>query len=439
MSNVTYDFGYSAFGEKEIEAVRAGFAKARTDKCYRPGKWFVSYMNFLPEVVRDFKLPKRVNLVDMTLTKTEQMTGATLSTEAFKTILKALDDIGVPQIRLMSGTMLSKESLSKVADTVDSLKADVIIEIGYRKDATYEQQIDDAASVGVDYVKLINGPSPAWERAYRGRDIGKTLEEVCANRVGLVEYAKDKGVKTILLMDKCAYVDWNYLKQLFEAVVRAGVNQLYLADHGGFTPTAWKYLVKKTKDAFPNTSLGIHFHNSFGNSTAVSTASVEAGADTIEVTVNAVGNALQADLAETAMQLEALYGINTGVKLEKLKEVYDLVRELTGFSLWDYRPFMGDRYYEISCDAIVLGTVLDPYCERPCLPATVGNKDYYDLGIESGPQTLALKLKSMGKEIDKSLAPLVLAEVKRHIMETKRPISDERLLSIIEKTKLAKK
>ncbi len=88
----------------------------------------------------------------------------------------------------------------------------------------------------------------------------------------------------------------------------------------------------------------IHFHghNDFGLATAGAVAAVRAGASWVHGTINGMGErAGNANLGEVAMALHALYGTETNLRLEKLREVSRRVQKLSGYELEPWKPVIG--------------------------------------------------------------------------------------------------
>ena len=82
-----------------------------------------------------------------------------------------------------------------------------------------------------------------------------------------------------------------------------------------------------------------HGHNDFGVATARRVAAVRAGATWIHGTINGMGErAGNADLGEIALALRALYGVETNLRLDRIREVSARVQELSGYALEPWKP-----------------------------------------------------------------------------------------------------
>src|SRR4029079_14506656 len=52
-----------------------------------------------------------------------------------------------------------------------------------------------------------------------------------------------------------------------------------------------------------------------------------------------------ANLGEVALTLRALYGVESNLRLEKVREVSERVRELSGYALEPWKPVTGDTLF----------------------------------------------------------------------------------------------
>jgi len=85
-----------------------------------------------------------------------------------------------------------------------------------------------------------------------------------------------------------------------------------------------------------------HCHNDLGLAAANSLFAVYAGARVIDATINGIGDrAGNAPLEQLAVILR-VKGIATGIRLDKLKALSDLIARKAGLPLARYQPIVGD-------------------------------------------------------------------------------------------------
>src|SRR5437660_499548 len=119
-----------------------------------------------------------------------------------------------------------------------------------------------------------------------------------------------------------------------------GIDRLGIA-----SPEAVAELVGHTVELV-DVPVHFHGHNDFGVATSSAVAAVRAGASYVHGTINGMGErAGNANLGEVALTLRALYGVESNLKLDKIRAVSARVRELSGDELEPWKPVTGDALY----------------------------------------------------------------------------------------------
>jgi hypothetical protein len=147
------------------------------------------------------------------------------------------------------------------------------------------------------------------------------------------------------------------------------------------TPEAAKAFYRAVRRDVPQCpDLYVHLSNFYGNATMTAVAALTAGANAADVCMNGIGHHCgHIQLAEIVMVLEALYGVKSGIKLDKLTEVSHLVRERSGVPLPLPSPVIGDYAFMID-GAYWAAESNIPYEERihakfPIPPEMAGNRE----------------------------------------------------------------
>ena len=117
--------------------------------------------------------------------------------------------------------------------------------------------------------------------------------------------------------------------------------------------------------------------------------------------MNGFGDNGFASFEEVVLSLEMLYGVNTGIKLEKLSELCRAVAEITGFKVHPLKSVLGEavwvpardvQYKELLDEAGCVSLYISPY-----EPAVVGARMNYLWSINSlSPLSVKVKLDRMG-------------------------------------------
>jgi isopropylmalate/homocitrate/citramalate synthase len=208
----------------------------------------------------------------------------------------------------------------------------------------------------------------------------------------------------------------------------AGAPEIVLYDgSSGMGPEGYAHMVRLAREHAPDARIGVHTHNMFDLAVACALASARAGAEVLEVSVNGYCSASgQADLAATALALEALYGVETGIVLEKLTPLARLGEEVTGYEIAWNNPVTGPEVYNWGGTEFVIQELkVDPLIHWCIEPTLVGNERRWDITFDSGPYTMLDKLRALGMEVDLALVEPILVRVKDEMRRRRRVLSDD--------------
>src|SRR5207237_7600445 len=154
--------------------------------------------------------------------------------------------------------------------------------------------------------------------------------------------------------------------------VEAGAKEVCVVDTLGIaSPEGVAELVGKTVEwVGPDVPVHFHGHNDFGLATAAAVAAVGAGARWVQGTINGMGErAGNASLGEVALTLRALYGVESNLRLERIREVSERIRELSGYELEPWKPVTGDTLFRRESGGVAAHfpdpQAIDPYSSHP--------------------------------------------------------------------------
>ncbi|MFH1122645.1 MAG: hypothetical protein V1758_03185, partial [Pseudomonadota bacterium] len=149
-------------------------------------------------------------------------------------------------------------------------------------------------------------------------------------------------------MSDCPRASMDLIRKVYTEGVAAGGDKAGLFDTFGVAnPPVMKYLATKIREMIPPTmKLMNHCHNTFGLATANTLACVEGGADEVDVVINGYGDeAGNASLEEVVVSLEALYGIDTGMKLGLLNKYSQLAIEKGKIPIQPHKAIVGGNAF----------------------------------------------------------------------------------------------
>jgi isopropylmalate/homocitrate/citramalate synthase len=364
---------------------------------WKTDKYFVSPLNYLPEVTKDFHLPAKIKIHDITLRDGEQETGIALQKDEKVAIAEALAEAGVHRIEA-GMPAVSKQDENAIREIVKR-------NLGPEIFAFCRCILDDvrlAADCGVSGV-IVEIPSSEHiiEYGYQW-----PLSKAIQASVDATHLAHELGLYTVFFTIDATRADFNKLFQIIEAVAADGhMDSLTLVDTMGVcAPPAIRHYVR-TMRARLQRPLEAHFHNDFGLANANSLAAVEEGAEVVHSTVLGMGErAGQASTEQLALALELMYGIKTGIKLDRLYHLTQVVQKLTGHVTPLNQPVAGGDMYKLE-SGIPANWWLRCKDEHPTevfpvLPSLIGQSGVeVVLGKGSGTDSVAYWLSRIGQPV----------------------------------------
>ena len=179
----------------------------------------------------------------------------------------------------------------------------------------------------------------------------------------------------------------------------------------------------------------MHAHNDFGMATSVMLSAVAAGATGIHTSINCLGErAGNAATDEVALGIELLLGMKTGLHLDKLYSVSQLVAELTKIPIPRNKAITGDN--EFTCESGMVAYCIDKFAKSN-MPSQAYNpnligRDGYNiiLGKMSGAYSVAMKLNEAGIEATKDQVADITELVKTESSMRKWSLTESDLKTI---------
>lgn len=386
----------------------------------------VSGFNKETEVTEKYNFSSKLSIVDCTLRDGEQQAGVVFTKEDKVRIAKKLDEIGIPEI----------EAGMPAASEEDRDAVYEIVKAGLNARITalarpMKADIDVLAHCGV-WCATLSIPIGDLQRKYKLRWDKDTYIRVLLEAA---EYAKYKGLYVNVSPYDTTRVETAFLKKVLEKIAKAGtVDRVRLVDTvGAASPQAIKYLVKKMKSILGDIPIEIHCHDDFGMAVACTIAGAEAGAEYLSTTINGLGErAGNAPTEEVLTALKFLYGIDIGIRMEKLYEVSRLVEELSGVKLQQHKAIVGEHAFAHESGMVVAGVVKNPFVAEAYTPEAVGQSRKLLIGKKSGTQAVIKKLEDRGITMQKSKAAELLKRVKELAIKYKRNLTDEEFFTLTE-------
>jgi isopropylmalate/homocitrate/citramalate synthase len=357
----------------------------------------------------------RVGLYDTTLRDGEQTVGVVLSPQDKLEIARLLDELGVDRI---------EAGFPRVSDD-DAEAVRLIAGAGFRAEIwgfarAVRADVEALLDLGVRATVIESPVSDLKLRAY-----GVARDEMLRRIRATVEYAVANGVTVAYFGVDGTRADPEFLRAAYSTAAEAGATEAVVVDTLGVaTPEAAARLVAQVAD-WTDVPLHWHGHNDFGLATAAAVSAVQAGAAWVHGTIAGMGErAGNANLPEVALALDALYGIPTSLRLDRVRDVTTQVARLAGFALEPWKPLVGDTLFRRESGAVA-SQFHDPASIEPYAADLVGADRELVLGKKSGIDSIRIKAEELGLELDEEAQREVLARVKARGAELRRLLTDD--------------
>ena len=398
-------------------------------KKWKTENWFVSPWNYLEEVTKGFKPPKKVKIHDVTLRDGEQQAGIIFNKDDKIRIAEKLAEVGVHRIETGMPAVSPPDEAA--------IKEIVKRKLGPEIFCFTRCMVDDvkrAVDCGVDGI-VIEIPASAHlvEHAYQW-----PLEKAIDLSIKATAFAKEQGLYTVFFTIDGTRTDMNWLLKLVNRVAKEGhMDAFTLVDtFGVLSPQGASYFTRKVK-AGVKKPLEIHFHSDFGLGVANTIMAVLSGAEVLHTTVGGIGERCgNAPMEETVLALLTLYGIDVRIDYSKMNELSKLVMDLAGIEPPANRPFIGSRAYTIESGIVTSwyknAFEKDPTFIFPVHPKFVGHTmPEILMGKKSGVDNIAIWAKKVGVQLNDTQAMAVLNQVKLRSHDLKRVLTEEEFKEIL--------
>ncbi|MFE7647592.1 hydroxymethylglutaryl-CoA lyase [Streptomyces phaeoluteigriseus] len=191
-----------------------------------------------------------------------------------------------------------------------------------------ERGLDRALALGATRVAVFASATESFAKA----NLNRTVDESLAMFHPVVERAKADGVHVRGYLSMCFGDPWEgavpvpQVVRVCRALIDMGCDELSLGDTIGVaTPGHVKALLTALgEQGVPTSSLGVHFHDTYGQALANTLAALEHGVTTVDASAGGLGGCPFAKSATGNLATEDLVwmlrglGIDTGVDLGRL-------------------------------------------------------------------------------------------------------------------------
>lgn len=317
-----------------------------TETPWKTKDWFVSPWNFESEVRAQLNFPKKIKIHDVTLRDGEQQTGVAYDYDDKIRIAEGLAEAGVHRIEA-GMPVVSPQDAKAITEIVKR-------NLGPQIFAFSRCMVEDVKRAVDTGVKGIVMEVPASEHIIK-YGYKWPLERAIDLSIESTAYAHEQGLEVVFFPIDFTRAEMSWVLGLIERVATEGhMDSLALVDTFGATsPHAMQYFVRQVKARFPNHPLEAHFHMDFGMGIANTIMALAEGVEVVQSTVLGVGErAGNVPWEETTLALLMMYGIDIGIKHEKMYELGKMVSEISRHPIPGNRPITGEHAFNVESGII---------------------------------------------------------------------------------------
>ena len=380
---------------------------------------------------------------DTTLRDGIQMPGLAVAPEDAAKIAQLLSEIGVERIEVFH----YQEPDKKAAKLIQDLNLDMRV-AGWCR--AVKEDVDSALQLGFNEVGISH---PVSDIHFRAKWPDKTREAILANLVEVVDYAMAHGLRVFVHGEDSTRADWDFEKQLINAIAQAGAECYRVCDTVGIglsdetapLPNGIPAKVYAIKKETKIEAVEIHAHDDFGNAVENTMAAIRTASgvwDKIYASTTFLGIGERAGNAETEkviLNLRLHYGVKKFKgKTEMLKQTADFIGKATGYVVPPNKAIVGDYGFAHESGIHTHGVLNDPWTYEPYPPELVGNTRRLTIGKQSGKGIIKYKITEItGKTPNDQTLMTVVEKVKEIYANGRRAsLKEEEFKKILRTLKL---
>lgn len=361
--------------------------------------------------MREKELP---HIIDTTLRDGEQAPGVVFSLSEKIEIARQLDELGIPELEI--GTPAMGENEQNDIRTLTSQ--------GFSFDSTCwcRATINDlqaAINCGATRVNLSFPVSDIQlETIGKSRDwVRKTLPEI-------MNFATNHFEFVAVGAQDASRADAEFLNEYIYLSTFYGAKRIRIADTVGIlNPLSVQALFQNLTNTFPEVDFEFHGHNDLGMATANHVVAIQAGAQSVSLTVNGLGErAGNACLEEVAFALKYSCGYDFQFDGGKMVQLSKLVVKASARELALSKPVSGELVFSHESGIHCRSLKENPLSYQPFNPAEIGRQTELVIGKHSGAGAISEILERRNIFLSKSEIGALVTKIKSLSTSLKRDL-----------------
>ena len=361
---------------------------------------------------------KTIKIYDTTLRDGMQAEGVSFSVEDKLLVARKLDEFGIHYIE--GGYPQSNPKEQEFFARVKKIKFANAKMVAFGSTRRANTKVEDDVCISA----LLDSDTPAVTMVGKSWDMHVTdvlrcsMEENLAMCAESVAYVKKQGREVIF--DAEHFFDGyknnpDYAMKVLQVAADAGADVLALCEtNGGCLPHEIREITEAVCKEFGGIDIGIHCHNDTDCAVANSLASVYAGANHVQGTINGLGERTgNANLCTIIpnLSLKMDYETVAKEKLGSLTEVSRFVFEIANLSPASHMPYVGESAFAHKAGLHIDAIRKNEKTYEHINPEKIGNERRFLISELSGASNVLDKLERRKMVTDKEVARKILKRV----------------------------
>ncbi len=225
----------------------------------------------------------------------------------------------------------------------------------------------------------------------------------------------------------------NFLAEYIDKATSLGVKRVRFADTVGImNPFSVHEMISSYRQLFPDMDLEFHAHNDLGMATANSIAALQAGCNSIDVTINGLGErAGNAPLEEVAAAAKFSLNKDLKIDLKNINTVCQFVENVSKRKVSQTKPITGELITSHESGIHCRSLLNNPMSYHAFHPEEVGKQSQFVIGKHSGVAVVLDTLAQMGIQLSAEQGKEILPKVKQLAASKKNSVDNNELRELI--------